>query len=159
MNRKTQEGFTLIELMIVVSIVGTLAAVALPAYQDYTVRARVSEGLSLASGAKAMVTENASNGVASYDSGYTPPTRTANVDGIAIDGQTGTATITYTAAVGGSTLMLIPHIGGEASPAALPPPGTPPESAVGWRCRAQGSVFALGAAGTLPAKYAPSECR
>ena len=54
---KVQQGFTLIELMIVVAIIGILAAVAIPAYQDYTIRAQVSEGISLASGAKTAVAE------------------------------------------------------------------------------------------------------
>ena len=57
--KKVQQGFTLIELMIVVAIIGILAAIAIPAYQDYTIRAQVSEGLNLASGAKAAVTEYA----------------------------------------------------------------------------------------------------
>ena len=57
MKKSLQKGFTLIELMIVVAIIGILAAVALPAYQDYTARSQVSEALSLSSGAKGAVTE------------------------------------------------------------------------------------------------------
>ncbi|HPU54314.1 MAG TPA: pilin, partial [Burkholderiaceae bacterium] len=71
MLKKVQKGFTLIELMIVVAIVGILAAVAIPAYQDYTVRARVAEGLGLASAAKISVAENAANGSADLGLGYT----------------------------------------------------------------------------------------
>ena len=57
MSKQVQKGFTLIELMIVVAIIGILAAIAIPAYQDYTIRAQVSEGMSLASGAKTALAE------------------------------------------------------------------------------------------------------
>lgn len=72
--KKTQQGFTLIELMIVVAIIGILAAIALPAYQDYTVRAKVSEGLVMASGAKATVGENYAGGVADECTGVNTAT-------------------------------------------------------------------------------------
>lgn len=95
MKRSMQQGFTLIELMIVVAIIGILAAVALPAYQDYTVRAKVTEGLTLASSAKTAISENAANGSA-FASGWTAPNATDSVAGIAIDSSNGEITISYT---------------------------------------------------------------
>ncbi|MET0195303.1 MAG: pilin, partial [Hyphomicrobiaceae bacterium] len=68
--RNVQKGFTLIELMIVVAIIGILAAVALPAYQDYTIRARVTEGLVLGSSLKNVVADNASDGSPNAAGGF-----------------------------------------------------------------------------------------
>ncbi len=160
--RAAQQGFTLIELMIVVAIIGILAAVALPAYQDYTVRAKVTEGLSLASSAKAAVSENAANG-APFASGWTAPTATKNVAGLAIDPTTGTITITYDNSIdGGKTLKLVPVDGGPSGTALA---GTtsgstiPTSGSITWNCRSAGSTNGTGTNGTISAKYVPAECR
>src|SRR4026209_263454 len=98
--KSVQKGFTLIELMIVVAIIGILAAIAIPAYQDYTVRSKVTEGLNLASSAKVSVAEgfqsNDMNGVnagaASWNQNFTA---TKYVSNVGINPSTGVITITY----------------------------------------------------------------
>jgi type IV pilus assembly protein PilA len=183
MKAQLQKGFTLIELMIVVAIIGILAAVAIPAYQDYTVRARVTEGLVLASAAKTSVSENASNG-SGFAIGWNAPVATVNVASLAINGANGQITITYTAAAGGAnnlnTIVMIPLSESAAQPAiAEVPPGCIAAGQPGANCTSeavaavpagaavalQPGVVPLGAirwtcnTGTLPAKFRPANCR
>ncbi len=160
--KQVQKGFTLIELMIVVAIIGILAAVALPAYQDYTVRAKVTEGLSLAASAKTAVSENAANGAA-FASGWTAPSGTANVSSVAINSGTGAITITYQSTIAsGATLTLTPVDGGPSGTALS---GTasgstiPTAGSITWNCKSAGSTTGTGTSGTINGKYVPAECR
>jgi len=146
--KKVQQGFTLIELMIMVAIIGILAAIAIPAYQDYTIRARVTEGLSLASAGKTTVADNATSATPLANgglcAGFVAPTATASVTSVACDQNNGTLTVTYTAAAGNGTITLVPTSNGVALAA-----GTPPAASIDWDCTG----------GSLDDRYRPANCR
>jgi type IV pilus assembly protein PilA len=162
--KTVQKGFTLIELMIVVAIIGILAAIAIPAYQDYTIRSQVSEGLSLAAAAKAAVAETwIVRGVAPADRTEAGMTATATdtngkyVDSVDIDN--GLIVITYGADANAA-------ITGAANTLVLTPWATPDQS-VAWQCgngnQPPNATTAIAAGGTtatsVEEQYLPSNCR
>ncbi len=144
--KKVQQGFTLIELMIVVAIIGILAAIAIPAYQDYVVRSRITEGLALASAAKTSVSENASTASDDLSSGWDFPTAgTDNVSDITVANDTGVIAITYTAAANAVGLTLTPTAAGAALAINAPPDGP-----IEWDCTVDDAADEA---------FVPSNCR
>jgi type IV pilus assembly protein PilA len=160
-----QNGFTLIELMIVVAIIGILAAIALPAYQDYTIRSKVSEGLVLSGGIKTAIEETywtkgasdmtCSDSVSCGDIGAQYPPATANVDSVGASSD-GTIIITYNTGIIGTanTLVIQPWDGTLATPAQVDL-STAIAASITWKCGYQ----ATGTQTTVLPKYLPANCR
>ncbi|WP_322522415.1 pilin [Guyparkeria halophila] len=145
MKKQAQKGFTLIELMIVVAIIGILAAIAIPAYQDYTIRAQVSEGMSLASGVRTAMSESfQTTGDWPTDNsaaGVSPSNEIVGeyVSGVAVstDGTNGLITATFGSGANG-----------EITGSNLTLTGTDEGGSISWEC-----------GGSVATKYLPSSCR
>ena len=144
MNTKSQQGFTLIELMIVIAIIGILAAVAIPAYQDYTARSQVSEGFVLADGLKTVLTEGLNNtGVWPNNGQQSVPLETSLTGKYVskINVALGVMTITYKSAA--SVAKPIAGLFFKITPS------TASGGTINWACTASSS---------MPLKYLPKTC-
>jgi len=153
--KKVQQGFTLIELMIVIAIIGILAAIALPAYQDYTVRAKVSEGAIAASAVKVGVTEMFADdgvaGLAAYNAVIVADQAnlvTDKISAVAVDAVNGTISITMAGISqlnGADVLTYVPQIAGAAISDANS------TGSIEWICDGAGT--------TIDDKFLPANCR
>lgn len=181
MKNKRNSGFSLIEIMIVVAIIGILSSIAIPSYQDFTVRSRVIEGLHIATSAKSAIAEgaptdktllvvaNSWNNKSNYN-GTTPTSKF--VDLVTINSTSGTILVDYNAsAIGLQTgfdqLTLTPFVYSPSGLLTLPAAFTAGEQgSLEWACISSTDTTASNRALTgnfpsnpLPAKFAPSECR
>ncbi len=145
-NYRKQEGFTLIELMIVIAIIGILAAVAIPAYSDYTIRAKVSEAIGFAAAAKTSVSEY-------YTSQGTMPTD-ATAAGVATVTKGVVESVVYTTTGGnGIITVAVTNVGGDVTNGeTFMLTGTGSTAGVTWTC-------AVGSTSPIDSKYLPANCR